>query len=128
MRIVVIVAIVCGNACSDSDPAAIENDQACIQAKAMFADWPNGVGYCSGDTFVACDDTTGMPMPCGSLHCVQYAVPRTILVGCNLDEADPACDGVPGGIWRVCDGRDELFCVDGRLFVRHEGACSAPLR
>lgn len=127
MWIVVIVAIVCGNACSDSEPA-IQNDQRCVQAKAMFADWPNGVGYCSGDTFVACDDTTGTPMPCGSLHCVQYAVPRTILVGCNLDEANAACDGVPGGIWRVCDGRDELFCLDGRLFVRHEGACAAPRR
>ncbi|MBL9018923.1 MAG: hypothetical protein JNL83_32345 [Myxococcales bacterium] len=128
MRTVIAITVISALGCDGSNPSLIEDDQACVRANAMFASWPNGVGYCSGNTFVACEGSTGMPMDCGALACVQAAVPRTILVGCHRDEADPVCAASPSGIWKTCDGPDELICLDQRLFARHTGGCPAPVR
>ena len=127
MRTIAVLALACGVGCDDPDQPVIEGDQACVRAKAMSASWPNGMGYCSFDSFVRCEGTTGTPMDCGAHECTQYAVPRTIVVGCNLDEANSVCAAAPH-VWVGCDGTDELVCLGGRLFARHPGVCSAPLR
>lgn len=127
MRGLLAVAIASAVGCADSDeiePPA--GDPGCIQANAIVgAYWPNSPGYCSGNTFVACDGNTAVPMDCGE-PCFHYAVPRTILDGCNLDEPHASCES--GGIFTICDGADQLVCYGGRLFSRKSGGCSAPAR
>jgi len=108
----------------EADVDAPTGDPGCIQANAIVgAYWPNGPGYCSGNTFVACDGNTAVPMDCGK-PCFHHAVPRTLLVGCDLDEPNPLCE--MAGTTRLCDGIDLLVCDGGKLFSRKPGACSTP--
>ena len=100
-------------------------DPGCIRANAIQgANWPNGPGYCLGNTFVACDGNTAFPTDCGK-PCVERSVPRTILVGCNLEEPNTQC-AVATSTFTVCDGVDLLVCDGGKLFSRRAGICQTP--
>lgn len=120
MRSLVVLMVVAGCGSGRSEPDAAL-DPECVRLEAIVASWPNGVGYCDGTLFVACNQGRATVTDCSPKQCFHYSVPRIVVVACPLDEPDARCIG--SGLWLACDGTTRLICYNGLVIARRPDEC-----
>ena len=113
------VTVACNG--SESRPDASTLDQRCLELEAMFAFFPNGIGYCDGNMHVRCSDGQATSRDCGPAPCISWAVPRTIYAGCAvLPIPHPLCTAEERPP-RACDGSKRYLCYgDMRVEIEND--------